>query len=127
TLDHRLDLRLDIVRLIDHISYATGIGITLSIGADDLIKDAEEFERVLRANDQIIIGISAIVEMEATQPIFVEQLRNNLRDVCSLWMVAGIHQHLSLWTKFLGHQEGRPPIREVGRIKRRLEELILDQ
>ena len=65
--------------------------------------------------------------MKAAKPTFIEQLRDNLRNIGPLWMVAGIHQHLRLRTKFLRHEQRRSPVREISGIKRWLEELILDQ
>ncbi len=80
-----------------------------------------------RSDDQVVVGVLAVVEMEATQPVFVEQLRDDLGDVGPLGMMAGIHQHLGLRTQFLRHQERGAPVGQVGGVEGRLEELVLDQ
>src|SRR5438034_1750600 len=54
-LDHRLDLRLDVVRLVDHVGDATGVGVAFGARADDLIEYTEEIEGILRTDDQVVI------------------------------------------------------------------------
>ncbi len=93
------------MRLVDHVRDATGISVTLTRSTDDLIEDAEEIEGVLRTDDQVVIGIAAVVEVEAAQPTLIEQLCDNLRDIGPLGMVASIHQHLRLRAQFLGHEQ----------------------
>ena len=83
-LNHGLDLGFNVVRLVDHVGDATGVGVALGLRADDLVEDAEEVKRVLRANHQVIIGIASVVEVEAAQPLFVEQVRDNLGDIGAL-------------------------------------------
>src|SRR5215472_13477907 len=46
-LDHRLDLRFNVVRLVNHVCNTTGVGVALSASTYDFIEDAEEFKGVL--------------------------------------------------------------------------------
>ena len=115
------------MRLIDHIGDATGVGVAFNTCTNDLIEDAEEFKGVQRTNDQVVVSVLAVVEMEAPQPVLIEQLRDNLRDVSPLRMMAHIHQHLGLRTQLLCHQQRRAPVRQIGGVETGLEELVLDQ
>ena len=61
-LDHRVDLALDVVRLIDH-ERRRG----LRLRKRDLAHDAEQLERIDRPDDQVVVGVLAVVEVEAAE------------------------------------------------------------
>src|SRR5579871_6071443 len=73
-LNHGLDLRLDVVRLVDHIGDAPGVGVALGARSHNFVEDAEEVERVLRTDNQVVVGIAAVVEVETAQATFIQQL-----------------------------------------------------
>ena len=79
------------MRLVDHVGDTTDVGVALVLRTDDLIEDAEEVKGVLRTDDQVVVSIPAVVEVETTQPVFIEQLRDNLRDAGPLRMMTHIH------------------------------------
>src|SRR5712692_3384183 len=62
-LDHRLELRLDVVRLVDREADAA----LERTDFDKLEEDAEELERIDRADDQVVVAVLAVVEMEAAE------------------------------------------------------------
>src|SRR5262249_22253696 len=63
-LDHRLDLRLDVVRLVDGEPDAALEGA----GDDELVKDEKELEGRDRADDEVVVPVLAVVEVEAAKP-----------------------------------------------------------
>src|SRR5260370_9039118 len=71
-LDYRVDLSLDVVRLVDHERYVPGSA------CGDLAHDPEQLERVDRAGDQVVVRILPIVEVEAAHQSFAEPYRNDL-------------------------------------------------
>ena len=61
----------------------------------DLVEDAEDLVRVDGAQRQVVVGVAAVVEVEAAQHVLAEQPRHDLLDVLRLVVMAGIHQHLA--------------------------------
>ena len=61
---HRLDLRLDVVRLVDRQARQRP-------SPRQLAEDQEQLERVDRADDQVVVGVLAVVEVEAAEPALV--------------------------------------------------------
>ena len=89
--------------------------------------DREELERVHRAGDEIVVRVLAVVEVEAAEQAFVEQARDDLGDVRSLRMVAGVDEDLRLRAETPAQQGGRSPVGEIHAVEARLEELVLDE
>ena len=93
----------------------------------NLVEDAEDLVRINRAQGQIIVGIAAIVEMEAAQHAGVQQPRHDLLDILRGIVMAGIHQHPGLRASLGGQVRCHAPVGDVGVIKSGLEGLVLDQ
>ena len=89
-LDHRFDLRLDVVALVDHVGDVRRAIARLH----DLHEDIEELERVLASDDEVVVGVLAGVEVEAAELPLAQQERHDVRDVGALGMVAGVDEHL---------------------------------
>ncbi len=66
----------------------------LPLEVQNLMEDAEDLVRIDGAHGQIVVGISAVVEVEAAEHAEIEQPRHDLFDVLRLIMMARIHQHL---------------------------------
>lgn len=79
-MQHRLDLGLDVMRLIDHVRDPIRICIAFRRSADDFVKNTEEVKWVDRPDDEIVIGVLAIVEVETAQAILVQELGHDLRE-----------------------------------------------
>ena len=79
---HRLDLRLDVVRLVD--------GQPREPAPGELEEDEEQLERVDRADDQVVVGVLAVVEVEAAEPPLAVQQGDDLLDVHALRVVAEV-------------------------------------
>ena len=105
-LDHRVDLSLDVVRLVDHELDLR----RRASAARDLAHDPEQLERVDRADDQVVVGVLAVVEVEAAEQSFGEQQRDDLLDVRALRVVAGVDQHLRLRAEPAADERGRAPV-----------------
>jgi hypothetical protein len=128
-LDHRVDLALDVVRLVDHEGGRFGrLGrFPIDAGGGDFAHDPEELEGVDRADDQVVVRVLPVVEVEAAEQALGEQERHDLLDVRPLRMVACVHQHLRLGAEAPADECRRSPVRKIGAVERRLEELVLDQ
>ena len=109
------------MRLVDHERDVLGAA------AGDLAHDAEQLERVDRADDQVVVRVLAVVEVEAAEQSFREQHRHDLLDVRPLRMVAGVDEHLRLRAEPPAQHRGRSPVGKVGAVEARLEELVLDE
>ena len=79
------------------------------------------------ADDQVVVGVLAVVEVESAQKPFGEKQRDDLLDVRPLRMVAGVDQHLRLRAETAADDRGRPPVGEIGAVEAGLEELVLDE
>ena len=121
--DHGRDLALDVVRLVDHIRHVPRGGARCR----ELVVDQEEFERVHAARHQVVIGILAVVEVEAAQPAGVEQERDDLLDVHARRVVSQVHEDLRLGAQREAQRVGRAPVRDVRAVEGRLEEFIFHE
>ena len=65
--------------------------------------------------------------MESTEAAFIEEGCHDVFDVCVVSVMPGVDKDLCVWSKVLTDQEAGSPIREVGCVKCRLEELVFDQ
>ncbi len=67
--DHRLDccfnLGFEVVALIDHVRDLAHIAVVKLGGVADFVEDAEGGVRVDAAHGQIVVGVFAVVEVEA--------------------------------------------------------------
>ena len=93
----------------------------------DLAHDAEELERVDRAHDQVVVGVLAVVEVEAAEEPFGQEERDDLLDVRPLRMVPRVDQDLSLRAEAAADERCGAPIGKVRAVEAGLEELVLDQ
>ena len=91
-LNHFLDLRLQIMALIDHVSdirpAARFEGKEL-----DLMENSKHLVGINRSKRQVVICIPAIVEMKTAQHLFREQPCDDLLDILSLIVMTSINQH----------------------------------
>ena len=94
--------------------------------ADHLDEDPEQLERVGRADDQVVVGVEAGVEVERAELPEPQQLRDDELDVGARRVVAGVEaDHGPLAER--GHLDvRRAPVGHVGVVERRLEELVLE-
>ena len=126
-VEHRADLAgdlgLDVVALVEHQRQVRARVETAA--ADHLEHDAEELERVGRTDDQVVVGVEAGVEVERAQLSQPQQLRDDELDVGARGVVAGVQAHLGALTERAHLGVGRAPVRHVGHVHRRLEELVL--
>ena len=111
-LDHRVDLSLDVVRLVDHER-----DVPAASAERDLAHDPEQLERVDRADDQVVVGVLAVVEVEAAEQPLGEQQRDDLLDVRALRVVAGVDEHLRLRAEPPADERGRAPVGQVGAVE----------
>ena len=56
------------------------------------MKDAEDLVGIDRAQREIVVGIAAVVEMEAAEHVVMQQPRHDLLDVLGLIVMPGIDQ-----------------------------------
>ena len=93
----------------------------------DLVEDAEDLVGIDGAQRQIVVGVAAVVEVEAAEHVEIEQPGHDLLDVLRLVVMAGIHQHLGLRAGGLREQQRHAPVGDIGVIEGRLEGLVLHQ
>ncbi len=91
----------------------------------DLDHDPEQLVRVGRADDQVVVGVEPAVEVERAQPAQAQQLRDDELDVRPRRVVPGVeaHERLRPQSRHVGVRGA--PVRDVGVVERRLEELVL--
>ena len=126
-LDHRLDLRLQVVRLVDHVLDLRIHAAALPGEEVDLVEDAEDLVGIDGAEREVVVGVAAVVEVEAAEHVFIEQPRDDLLDVLRKVVMAGVDQHLGLRAGLFRGEEGHPPVGEVGLIEGGFEGLVFDQ
>ena len=122
-LHHRLELRFYVVALVDHVRdlrrVAREDGVVGS--AHQFHENAEQLERIGRADDQIVIGVAAGVEVKPAEPLFVQQVRDNRFDVDGLRVMPQVHQHLRFVAQGLAVRKRHAPVGQIGEVKARLE------
>ena len=123
--DHRFDFLLDDVGLVKHIrNRRRSLAI---VAIDQLMENQEQLEWVRRTDNEVVICVATIIEVESAEAAFIEKRRHDVLDVCVVSMMPGVHEDLGVWPEVLTDQEAGSPIREVGCVKCRLEELVFDQ
>src|SRR4051794_12704632 len=118
---HRLHLCLDVVRLVDRQPGQ------LPATAGQLAEDQEQLERVHRPDDQVVVGVLAVVEVKAAEAVLLGEQRDDLLDVRPLGVVAEVDEHPRAVAELLAHEQRGAPVGEIGRVERGLEELVLDE
>ena len=118
---HRLDLGLDVVSLVD------GQARQRALARDELGEDQEELERVDRPDDEVVVGVLAVVEVKAAETILVVEQRDDLLDVGPLRVVAEVDEDAGALAEFLADQQRAAPVGQVGGVEGGLEELVLDE
>ena len=91
------------------------------------MEDAEDLVGIDGAEGQVVVGIAAVVEVEAAQHAGVQQPRHDLLDVLRMVVMAGIDQHASLRAGVAREVRGHAPVGDVGVIEGRLEGLVFDE
>src|SRR5579862_106120 len=125
-LDHLFDLVLQVVTLVDHVG-DFGAAAGLPFEERDFVKNAEDLVGIDGAQREVVIGVAAVVEVEAAQHVFGEQPGHDLFDVLGLIMMAGIDQDFGLRAGIARHEQRHAPIGDVGVIEGGFERLVLDQ
>ena len=127
-VEHRADLagdlRLDVVALVEH--EADVAALVVAAAPHDLEQDAEQLERVGGADDQVVVGVEAGVEVERAEPAEPQQLHDDELDVRARRVVAGVEAHDRPLAERDAVHVGRAPVGHVGGVERRLEELVLE-
>ena len=127
-VEHRADLAgdllLDVVALVEHEGDAARLVQTAT--PDDLVKDAKELERVGGTDDEIIVGVEAGVEVERPQASESQELGHDELDVRARRVVSGVEADDGTVSECGALHVGRSPVRDVGRVERWLEELVLE-
>ena len=126
-VEHRADLTgdlvLDVVALVEH---ERDILVAVAAAAHHLEDDAEQLERVGRADDEVVVGVEPRVEVERAELAEAQQLHDDELDVRARGVVAGVEADLRTVTE-RGHLGvARSPVRNVHVVERRLEELVLE-
>src|SRR3954469_10944876 len=93
----------------------------------DLMKNAEDLIWIDRSQSQIVISVSAIVEVEPADHSMMQQPSHDLLDILCLIVVARVYQDEGLGPRRPREQESHPPVRNVGVIERRFKRLVLDK
>ena len=103
----------------------SAVGV-VAAAADDLEQDAEQLERIGGADDQVVVGVEAGVEVERAEPPEPQQLHDDELDVGARRVVAGVEaDHRALAERDARATYAVPQSGHVGRVERRLEELVL--
>ncbi len=89
--------------------------------------DPEQLEGIGGADHQVVVGVEPGVEVEAAQLVQAQQHHHDELDVRPRRMVTGVEDHLRPLPEREAVGEGGSPVRDVGRVERRLEELVLEQ
>ena len=117
--------------LVDHVRHllrtASRWFIIVLFGAHQFVENQEQFKRIDRSHDEVIIRIFAVVEVKSAQPALIQQHRHNVLDVGALRMMPGVHQDVCLFAHSRRCQIGQPPVGEIGVVKRRLEKFVFNQ
>ena len=102
-----------------------GVGGEAAAGVD-LEQDPEQLERVGRADDEVVVGVEAGVEVEGAELPGPQQERDDELDVGARRVVAGVDAHLRPLAQLQAVRERRAPVGHVHRVERRLEQLVLE-
>jgi hypothetical protein len=89
-----------------------------------LVQDSKELERVGGADDQVVIGVEARVEVERAELAQPEELGDDELDVGPWRVVAPFEAHHSAASERRTVGVRRAPVGNIGVVERGLEELV---
>ena len=107
------------------INAAVACRAVVGAAPDHLDHDPEQLERVGRADDQVVVGVEAAVEVERAELAEPGELGDDELDVGARRVVAGVEADDGTLTEGGAVHVRRAPVRDVGVVERRLEELVL--
>jgi len=99
-LNHRLDLSLQVVALVDHIG-DVGSGLRFPLEHFDFVEDSENLVGIDRTEGQVVVRVTPVIEMKPSHHFLVEEPRDDLFDVLRLVVMSGIDKNKGLGTGFL--------------------------
>ena len=70
-----------------------------------MVVDQEQLEGIDGAGHQVVVGIFAVVQMEAAQLAFIKQKGHDVLDVGPLRVVADVYQHFGLLPQPAAHHK----------------------
>ena len=109
------------------VEHERDIGVlAVAAAADDLVQDAEQLERVRRPDDEVVVGVEARVEVERAELAEAQQLGDDELDVRAGRVVAGVEAHHRPVAERRDLHVAGAPVRNIGVVKSRLEELVLE-
>ena len=91
------------------------------------MKQAEDLIGIDGTQGKIVIGVTAIVEVETSEHFFTLQPCQDLFDILCLIVMAGIDQNESLWAGGAREQQRHAPVGDVCMVEGGLKWLVLDQ
>ncbi len=91
------------------------------------MEDAEDLVGIDGAEGKVVVGVAAVVEVEAAEKAGVEEPGDDLLDVLRGIMMAGIDQNAGLGTGDAGEVGGHAPVGDIGVIEGGLEGLVFDE
>ncbi len=81
---------------------------------------------IRRADDEVVVGVEARVEVERAEPSEPQQLHHDELDVRARRVVAGVEAHDGPLAERDAVRVRGAPVGHVGGVERRLEELVLE-
>ena len=118
------DLLLDVVALIEHQRHVAAGAVPAA--ADHLDHDPEQLERIGAADDQVVVRVETAVEVERPELAEPQQLGGDELDVGPGRVMTGVEAHDGPVAESDAVHVRRAPVRDVGVVERRLEELVLE-
>ena len=79
------------------------------------------------AHRQVVVGVLAVIEVEAAEHVFVDQERDDVLHVGARQVMSGVNQHLRTVPRFMRKRIGHAPIGDVRVIERGFKGLVLDE
>ena len=126
-LDHRLDLALQVVALVDHVRDVGGAPLLPRDTAGSRGRCGTPGRgRSSRASGRRRRSVRSL-KWKPPSMLLVEQPRDDLLDVLPLVVMARVDEHVGLRPGVAREQQRHAPVGDVGVVEGRLERLVLDE
>lgn len=125
-LDHRFDLRLLVVRLIDHV-LDVEIATRRAFRFGNRDENAENAIGIDRAGREVIVGVMSIVEVESAERTFIGEERDDVLDILPRQMMPRINEHFRLRTRVTRERRRHAPISDICVVEGWLERLVFHE
>ena len=105
----------------------SAVDVRFPLKHSDFVEDAENLIGIDGAEREVVIGVAAIVEMEAADHFLMKKPGDDLLDILRLVVMARVDEHQSLRAGMFREEQRHSPVCDIRVIEGGFEGLVFDE